>query len=191
MAFIAIEGIDGSGKTTVITKLASQLPRAYVTREPSGGPVGRLIKEWALRGGTIDPHVDALLFAADRIEHYKREIEPKLRERYIVITERYIESSVAYQGAAGVDIEFLELINAAVPKPDLTIVLDIDPEEAIRRVSERGTLEKFENLHFLKKVREIYLQRAARGGYPVVNAARPPDEVAAEVYRLARKYVHM
>jgi len=70
--FIAVEGIDGSGKTTVIAEVAKALPRVYVTREPSGGPIGRLLKEWALRGGTADPHVDALLFAADRVEHYKR-----------------------------------------------------------------------------------------------------------------------
>lgn len=181
MAFVAIEGIDGSGKSTVILQLAEILPKVYVTREPSGGPIGRLIKEWALKGGTIDPHVDALLFAADRIEHYKREIEPKVREGYIVISERYIESSIAYQGAAGVPIDFIKIINSAVPKADITIILDVDPEIAIARIKQRGDSEKYEHSAFLKRVREIYLQRAREEGYPVVDASRPPNVVAKDV----------
>jgi len=179
--FIAVEGIDGSGKTTVIAEVAKALPRVYVTREPSGGPIGRLLKEWALRGGTADPHVDALLFAADRVEHYKREIEPRLREGYIVITERYVESSIAYQGAAMVPIEYILYINSVVPRPHLTIILDVDPAEAVRRIKARGRLEKFEDVEFLRRVREIYLARARAEGYPVIDAGRPAGEVARDV----------
>jgi dTMP kinase len=186
MAFVAVEGIDGSGKSTVIGLLAEMLPRVYVTREPSGGPIGRLIREWALRGGSVDPHVDALLFAADRIEHYRREIEPKLRENFLVVTERYIESSIAYQGAAGVSIEFVKYINSLVPRPDLTIILDVDPEIAIARIARRGGVEKFEHVSFLRRVREIYLRRAEEEGYPVVDASRPPDVVAREVANIIR-----
>ncbi|MEZ0318484.1 MAG: dTMP kinase [Pyrobaculum sp.] len=184
MLFVAIEGIDGSGKSTVIAHVAKRLPKVYVTREPSGGPVGRLIKEWALRGGSVDPHVDALLFAADRIEHYKREVEPKLKEGYIVITERYVESSIAYQGAAGVPVEFILYINSLVPKPHLTIILDVEPEEAVRRIAQRGAAEKYEAAEFLRKVRNLYLQRARAEGYPVVHAGRPPGEVAEEVAKI-------
>jgi dTMP kinase len=186
MAFVAVEGIDGSGKSTVIRLLAETLPRVYVTREPSGGPIGRLIREWALRGGSIDPHVDALLFAADRIEHYRREIEPKLRENFLVVTERYVESSIAYQGAAGVSIEFVKYINSFVPRPDLTIILDVDPEIAIARIARRGGIEKFEHTTFLRRVREIYLRRAEEEGYPVVDASRPPDVVARDVIDIIR-----
>jgi dTMP kinase len=186
MAFVAVEGIDGSGKSTVIRLLAETLPRVYVTREPSGGPIGRLIREWALRGGSVDPYVDALLFAADRIEHYRREIEPKIRENFLVITERYIESSIAYQGAAGVSIEFVKYINSLVPRPDLTIILDVDPEIAVARIVRRGGVEKFEHVSFLRRVREIYLRRAEEEGYPVVDTSRPPDVVAREVANIIR-----
>jgi len=186
MPFVAIEGIDGSGKSTVISHLAGILPRVYATREPSGGPIGRLIREWALRGGSSDPHVDALLFAADRIEHYRREIEPKIRENFLVITERYIESSIAYQGAAGVPIDFIKYINSLVPKPDLTVILDVDPQIAVERISRRGGAEKFEHAAFLRRVREIYLRRAAEEGHPVVDASRPPEAVAREVAEIIK-----
>jgi len=186
MPFVAIEGIDGSGKSTVISHLAGILPRVYATREPSGGPIGRLIKEWALRGGSSDPHVDALLFAADRIEHYKREVKPKLMEGFLVVTERYVESSIAYQGAAGVPIDFIKYINSLVPKPDLTVILDVDPQIAVERISRRGGAEKFEHAAFLRRVREIYLRRAAEEGYPVVDASRPPEAVAREVAEIIK-----
>jgi len=185
--FIAVEGIDGSGKTTVIAEVAKALPRVYVTREPSGGPIGRLLKEWALRGGTADPHVDALLFAADRVEHYKREIEPRLREGYVVITERYVESSIAYQGAAGVPIEYILYINSVVPRPHLTIILDVDPAEAVKRIKARERLEKFEDVEFLRRVREIYLARARAEGYPVIDAGRPAGEVARDVVAIIER----
>jgi dTMP kinase len=186
MPFVAIEGIDGSGKSTVISHLAGILPRVYATREPSGGPIGRLIKEWALRGGSSDPHVDALLFAADRIEHYRREVKPKLMEGFLVVTERYVESSIAYQGAAGVPIDFIKYINSLVPKPDLTVILDVDPQIAVERISRRGGVDKFEHATFLRRVREIYLRRAAEEGYPVVDASRPPDVMARDVIDIIR-----
>ncbi|CCC81432.1 dTMP kinase [Thermoproteus tenax] len=186
MIFIAIEGIDGSGKSTVISLLREMLG-IYATKEPSSGPIGRLIKEWSLKGGTQDPYVDALLFAADRLDHYQREIAPALAKGYIVVTERYIESSIAYQGAAGVDIGFIELVNSRVRRPDLTIILDIDPSKALERVRFRGTaLEKYEKIEFLRRVRAIYLDRAAKFGYAVLDADRGPREVAEDVARLVR-----
>ena len=186
MPFVAIEGIDGSGKSTIISHLAGILPRVYATREPSGGPIGRLIKEWALRGGSSDPHVDALLFAADRIEHYRREVKPKLMEGFLVVTERCVESSIAYQGAAGVPIDFIKYINSLVPRPDLTVILDVDPQIAIARIARRGEVEKYEHVPFLRRVREIYLRRAAEEGYPVVDASRPPEAVAREVAEIIK-----
>ena len=183
---VAIEGIDGSGKSTVIAKLR-EIMSIYATKEPSDGPIGRLIKEWALRGGTSDPYIDALLFAADRLDHYQREIAPALKRGLVVVTERYVESSIAYQGAAGVDIGFLEAINSRVPPPDLTILLDLDPEDAVRRINARSALaEKYERLEFLKAVRAIYLKRAAERGYLVLDARERPEALAERIAEAIR-----
>ncbi len=188
---VAIEGIDGSGKSTVIGLVADTLRKEgvdlYVTQEPSNSEVGRLVRGWALKH-SVDPHVDALLFAADRLHHYVTEIAPALRRGEVVITERYLESSVAYQGALGVDVAWILEINRHVPWPDLTIVLDVDPREALRRVAARGGRpDKYEVLHVLSKAREMLIRRSMELGYVVVDAGRGPGEVAAEVAWHIRK----
>lgn len=184
--FVAVEGIDGSGKSTVIAELKRIMP-IYATKEPSDGPIGRMIKEWALRGGTANPYVDALLFAADRIDHFEREIAPALRRGLVVVTERYVESSIAYQGAAGVEAEFIEFINSRVPRPDLTVILDVEPEVAVRRIGTRGgPAEKYERTDFLRKVRSIYLKRAAERGYTVLNAEERPDVLALRIAEMIK-----
>jgi len=185
---VAIEGIDGAGKSTLIKELEKRLPNIHATKEPSGGPIGRLIKDWALKIQG-DPYVDALLFAADRLDHYRREIAPVLRNGKIVVCERYIESSIAYQGAAGVPIDFIEYINSLVPYPDLTFVLDIDPDLAIERIKGRGDVDKYEYRDFLSRVREIYLQRAKTKGYYILNANKPINEIVKEILIYINKYV--
>jgi dTMP kinase len=107
-------------------------------------------------------------------------------EGFLVVTERYVESSIAYQGAAGVPIDFIKYINSLVPKPDLTVILDVDPQIAVERISRRGGAEKFEHAAFLRRVREIYLRRAAEEGHPVVDASRPPEAVAREVAEIIK-----
>ncbi len=102
--FVAIEGIDGVGKSTVITALRKKLEndgyRVYTTAEPSQSPIGRLIRDWLLKPRTNVVHssIYALLFTADRVQHYYGEIKPMLDKGYLVITERYMESTLAYQG---------------------------------------------------------------------------------------------
>ncbi len=188
---VAIEGIDGSGKSTVIGMVADALRKEgiglYVTQEPSSGEIGQLVRRWALQR-SVDPHVDALLFAADRLHHYVTEIAPALRRGEVVITERYLESSIAYQGALGVDTEWILEINRHVPWPDLTIVLDVDPGEALRRVAARGGRpDKYEALHVLARAREILARRSLELGYVVVDASREPGAVALDVAEHIRK----
>jgi dTMP kinase len=156
--FIAIEGIDGSGKGTQAKLLNKWLKEkgyeTFLTKEPTTGVIGRLLRE-ALKEGGLDSKTEALLFAADRAEHVK-EILPKLEEGRVVITERYLLSSMAYQGASGVSMEWVKEVNRFAPSPDIVLLLDVSPEVGLKRITFREK-EYFERREFLSKVREIYL----------------------------------
>jgi len=187
---ISIEGIDGSGKTTIVELLSRKLEergvKVYVTKEPSLSPIGRLIKEWALRE-SLHPAVDALLFAADRVHHFYSEIKPRIEEGFVVITERFKESSIVYQSLSGVEAEWVELINKYVPDPDLTVVIDVPPEVAISRLRRRGSLEKFENVDFLSRARELFLSRARERGYLVLSGVEDPEVSCEKLAELVLK----
>jgi thymidylate kinase (EC 2.7.4.9) len=147
--FVDVEGIDGVGKSTVIRRVADVLRglgyMVLVTSEPSDGAVGRFIRGNVLTGEVeVEPSALALLFAADRIIHFNTVIKPGLRDGFIVITERYIESSVAYQGAQGVPIDWILRVNSMVPEPDLVIILNAPLAVIRERLTSRGTLEYFE-----------------------------------------------
>jgi dTMP kinase len=138
---IALEGIDGSGKTTQMAALATGLARlghrVYRTCEPSDGPVGQFIRGAISQTGTLHEATLALLFAADRIEHLEREIIPHLQAGEIVLTDRYLLSSLAYQ-STHLPIEWVAAINQQARKPDLSIVMSIGPEVAASRRQARG-----------------------------------------------------
>jgi len=177
--FIVLEGVDGAGSTTHSRLLAEWLRRrghgVTLTKEPqSEGKIGRLIREY-LQVTRSSPVVDALLFAADRVEHLEKVIKPDLARGKTVISDRYLESSIAYQGAEGVDVEWIQILNREALSPDLTIVLKIDPTKSLgrKRFVKR---EKFETEAFLRKVAEILLSRASTRGYPVVNTDVPTEE---------------
>ena len=189
--FVAIEGIDGVGKSTVISMLRRRLEdsgyKVHVTAEPSQSPIGRLIRDWLLKPGSnvAHPSIYALLFVADRVQHYYGEVKPMLDGGYVVITERYMESTLAYQGAMGLPQEWLMELHRFVPRPDLTIILDAPVDTVINRLSSRRELEVFEvDREFLVRVREILLRRASMYGYPVVDANRDLGLVVGDVYGL-------
>ncbi len=189
--FIAIEGIDGVGKSTVITMLRSRLEgngyRVHVTAEPSQSPIGKLIRDWLLKPGSnvAHPSIFALLFVADRVQHYYGEVKPMLDRGYVVITERYMESTLAYQGAMGLPLDWLMELHRFVPKPDLTIILDAPVNTVINRLRSRRELEVFEvDVGFLSRVREVLLERASLSNYPVVNADRDLEVIVDDVYGL-------
>jgi len=181
---VALEGIDGAGNTTQAELLAKWLKRrgmeVLLTKEPTKGAVGRLIRA-RLKRGIKDPLVDALLFAADRAEHVAKVIAPGMRQGLIVVTDRYVESSVAYQGAEGADPSWVEAVNSFAPRPDLTIILDVPPSQALAR--KPGPREGFEDEAFLLKVRELFRLRAEEKGYVLVDASKGIDEVHQEVKR--------
>jgi dTMP kinase len=194
--FIAIEGLDGSGGTTQTTLLAASLRerglQVLVTREPSDGPVGQLIRA-VLRGRSIGveggPFLDAgvlgdtvlpYLFAADRRDHLDRVILPALREGAWVLTDRYFHSSLAYQSLA-LPFALVAELNAPFPDPDLTVMLDLPPACCLDRILARGgARERFETLERLESVASNYeraLDWAARRGAAILrmDASLPPE----------------
>jgi dTMP kinase len=172
--FIVIDGIDGAGTTTHSSLLAGFLKskkfKVHLTQEPSSSEIGELLRKF-LKNKEVPPSTDALLFAADRTLHYINEIKKKLDDGYIVISDRYIESSIIYQSTQSdkISVEWVKEINKFAGEPNLTIILDIDPKISLARKTQEN-LEKFENTPFLNRVRKLYLKRAELNGYNVVGS---------------------
>jgi len=187
--FVALEGIDGCGTTTHSHLLKGFLEsrgfKIYLTQEPSNSKIGLLLREF-LKNKEIPSTTDALLFAADRDIHYHNEIEKKLEEGFIVISDRYLESSIVYQSTQSekISVDWIKNINKFVAYPDLTIVIDIDPEIALTRKGDEN-IEKFENIMFLEKVRELYITRAKEENYIVVSS----DDIIEFVQEKIQKIV--
>jgi dTMP kinase len=193
--FIVLEGIDGSGTTTIGRMLESELKdkgiMCHYTFEPTMGPIGALIKNILSkrivmngngRSGSIDQRAVALLFAADRIDHLENEVLPLVKKGFVVISDRYKYSSYAYQSlfASG---EWVYKINEFAIDPDLLIYLDVDVETGLKRVGFRGSVrEIYEKADVLKNVRKRYLRHVRGLGYAhIVDANRTIDEVYLDV----------
>ncbi|MCW3988983.1 MAG: dTMP kinase [Candidatus Bathyarchaeota archaeon] len=186
--FIVFEGIDGSGKSTHIKLLAGELRgrglHVLETSEPSRDRIGTFIREYAERNGDrFTLETETLLFAADRYEHVKQVITPALQRGIVVISDRYFYSSIAYQGATGIDLDWIREMNRFAPRPDLGVLLDIHPENSLQRVNDRAKTV-FEVSDYLRKVREIYMGMVERGELVRIEADRPRDEVRADIQRL-------
>lgn len=159
---IAMEGIDGTGKSTQLRMLADHLRRrgcqVVETFEPTNGPYGRKIRELFINRDDCTPEDELELFLADRRQHVQEVIEPAISEGKIVLTDRYYFSTAAYQGAAGIDPEEVFRRNRFAPKPDLVILLTMPPEKSIRRIKElRGEeLNDFEQEEQLRKVADLF-----------------------------------
>ena len=184
--FIAIEGVDGAGSSTQTKMLVSSLVKmgypAFATKEPNPeGSVEPLIRS-LLKASSENPALDALLFAADRTDHVERVIKPLLSSKKIVITDRYNESSIAYQTAQGLSERWVISINRFAIKPDATIILDIDPLISLAR--KPPDRERYEKNEFLSKVRRNFIRRGLRRGYPIVDAARPVEDVRKDIMNM-------
>lgn len=190
--FIAFEGGEGAGKSTQEQRLADHLlARGYEvvrTREPGGTPAGEAIREIVLSPAYdgLDDRAEALLFAASRGEHVARVIRPALQRGAVVVCDRYLDSSVAYQGAGrnlGMDaVRELSLWATNALLPDLTVVLDIDPEVGLARLDSRDRLEA-QPLDYHRRVRQAFLDLAAAdpSRYVVIDAMQDPDVMAAQI----------
>jgi dTMP kinase len=157
--FIVFEGLDGAGTSTQIELLAnffrSRGIDAAVTREPTDGPVGRLVRQVLRKEVELDAAALALLFAADRIDHLESGdgVKVALETGRWLLSDRYVLSSVAYQAAEGLDPAWVVGLNRRAITPDLTIFVSVDPETAMQRIEGRGArLERFETLERLRLV---------------------------------------
>lgn len=205
---VAIEGIDGAGKTTQVARLRERfLERGWdvvTSKEPTDGPWGRRIRESA-KSGRMQPAEELNAFLEDRRQHVTSTIRPALARGALVILDRYYFSTIAYQGLSGGDPEAIRQANEEfAPVPDLLVVLDLDPEDALRRIEDRGDeANHFERVHLLEESREIFWRyvdstpRVAADGRKCwrvqVDAGQPADEVVkiieATVLRIATEAI--
>jgi dTMP kinase len=190
---VVLEGLDGAGSTTQLNLLAASLREqgraVELTKEPTNGPFGATSRQ-AIEGRVeVDPVAMALCFAADRRDHVTNGyngIERMLAAGSWVLCDRYVVSSLAYQSAEQVPLEWLLEINRFVPPPDLTVYIDTPPDTCWERVAARSSnVERFHDLAALKEVAAAYedvLSRPAVVGHLIrVGGDQPPDVVAAEV----------
>ncbi len=203
--FITLEGIEGSGKTTLVQSVVSHCRGigrdCIATREPGGTPIGEKIRSILLnpRHSAMDPIAEMLLYMADRVQHIRQIIQPALLEGKVVVCDRYVDATIVYQGVArGLKPEtVIGLHNDLLGGlwPDITLLLDLPPRQGLQRAwrqiddGERGSEEsRFEKeaMDFHSKIREGYLARAMAepNRFRVVNAALPQQEVEAEVVRM-------
>lgn len=184
---VAIEGIDGAGKSTLAKGLTERLTAAGVTvstsKEPTNGPWGMKLRESA-SSGRLSPEEEVKYLLADRRDHVEQFIEPALRRGEVVILDRYFPSMVAYQGAAGVPVDELSAANAFAPRPHLMLLLDVEPSLGLERIRARGDRPNhFENEENLALCRQIFLDMAERSKF-VVNASKSEAEVLEDSYVL-------
>ncbi|CAM3187745.1 dTMP kinase [Staphylococcus argensis] len=200
--FITFEGPEGSGKTTVLHEIAQRLEsegwEVIVTREPGGVKTGEDIRKILLEGEAIDDRSEALLFAASRREHLVNKVLPSLREGKIVLCDRYIDSSLAYQGyARGIGVEEVRSINEFAINglyPDLTLYLDIRAAVGIQRINDNQRAQNRldqEKLDFHEKVVEGYRQiiHNEPNRFAVINAEQSIEEVVNSAYESIIKYL--
>lgn len=191
--FIVIDGLDGAGTTTQTKLLCENLKKigiaCHETAEPSKGKVGVLIREF-LADAKKDAYELALLFAADRLDHLDREVNPALAMGLWVVSDRYRISSLAYQ-TLDCDEKWIAALNKHAQVPDLTIIIDIPAGVAMKRLGSRGgKRERFEKKGLLEKVRANYLKFAKRKGEGrviVVNGTKGIENVAETILEIVRK----
>lgn len=204
--FITFEGIDGSGKSTQLRILASDLRvqgfDVLETREPGGTPLGRSLRKAFLETEeNVSPLAELLLFAADRAQHIDFLIKPALSEGKIVISDRYADATFAYQGAGrGFDEKIVnQVIKLATNglKPDLTLFFDVSVENAILRTKSRSNDETIKNrmdsetFEFYERVRNAYLKIAHKEPkrFQIIQANNSIEEVKTEVWQIVQKFL--
>jgi len=209
LLLVSFEGIDGSGKTSLVEKLSEKFPNSFITKEPRGTELGKRV--WQLANEsleneklTIDSWSQFFLFAAAHNEHVKTVIRSQLAQGKMVLVDRYIDSTFVYQGLREnfpeeqkkirvnlIKEVFQKFINT--PFPDLTFILDLEPAKAQTRLSKREEINNWDNLNleFHHQIRQGYLKLKEyfpHRNYYIINADRPLEEIIGEVYRVIIQY---
>lgn len=191
--FIVFEGIDGSGKGTIIRETKKFLlqkgineEQILVTAEPTPGFYGKKVRE--LLRTNVNPNVNAQqfldLYVADRKEHLEKELQPALNNDKIILCDRYKYSTFVYQSLQGIPVEKIKELHKEMLIPDLIFILDVNPEISLKRISKRQQLEAFEKQDFLEKVRQGFL--ASKETFPnenikIIDASKEISEVKKQV----------
>lgn len=203
MLFITFEGPEGSGKSSVIKEITSRLQsegyEVVLTREPGGTPISEQIRNIILDSNNtmMDPRTEALLYAASRRQHLVEKIWPAIKKGKIVICDRYLDSSLAYQGyARGLGVQDILNVNSYATEgtfPDLTLLLDLDPQIGLDRIAsnkarEVNRLDK-EKLSFHQAVRNGYLSlsKEYKDRYEIIDASQPLEKVITDTYNAIKK----
>ena len=187
--FITLEGSEGAGKSTLIDSLKEYFKKNKIefhfTREPGATKEGQILREILLNKAIeIDPYTETFLLLADRLQHVNKIIIPTLAENINVISDRYIDSTYAYQGAGrGISLEYLDQIIKPLnlPVPDITLYLDLPVEEGLKRAKHRDDLDRFEeeDIKFFERIRSFYLEQAKKNPnrFFIIDSSKDKEEV--------------
>ena len=198
--FITLEGIEGSGKSTNLSFIKQILDdnqiNYIVTREPGGGPLGPNLREILLDKSTvISPTVEMLLMMADRKDHVDNVINLNLKKGNWVISDRYLDSTIAYQGGGRqLDVNLITFLSAELdlPTPDLTLLFDLPVNEALERAKKRSELDRFESESedFHNRIKDSYLEQASKNDrFKIVNSSKEIESVAEQVKNYVNEFL--
>jgi dTMP kinase len=185
---IDLEGIDGCGKSTqskfLMEKFEENNEKTIILKEPTSGKYGK--KLWEMLSGKRKATTEQILdlFVMDRKEHVDEKINPALKEGKIVLMDRYYYSTMAYQAAAGIDINRIRKDNEFAPKPDIVLIFDLPADLAMKRVKGHSVADVFEKEEHLEKVREAYLNLRDDPLVRIIDSTRTPEEIFKEVWKL-------
>ncbi len=192
--FIVFEGLDGSGSSTQVKLLAENLKKigkdVVATKEPTNGPIGKLIRDYLQHKYETGGKALQLLFAADRSDHLYQKISPSMREGKIVISDRYFFSSIAFGARGNLEFSWLEgLYKNDFGIPDIVFLLKVSPKECIKRIESRGNeKELFEKEEVLECVWENYEKLAKKYDcIKIINGERSIKEIEVEVFEIVKK----